>query len=139
MKKIALLIGFLILAGAGVGYYLWNKPHPDLMRIEPAYRLTAQELFDAFESDENAANATYNGQVVEVQGPVQEVLVEEGAPVKIRLEGGGLLFGVACEMDPKHPADYAALQPGTRVTLRGECAGMLMDVVLTRCVLIAVE
>lgn len=139
MKKIALLIGSLAVVGAGVGYYLWNKPHADLSRTEPDFRLTAQELFDAFETDENAANATYNGKVVEVQGSVQEVLVEEGAPVKIRLEGGGLLFGVACEMDPKQPTDYATLQPGTRITLRGECAGMLMDVVLTRCALIAPE
>ena len=30
MKKVILAVLALALVGAGVGYYLWNKPHQDM-------------------------------------------------------------------------------------------------------------
>jgi hypothetical protein len=56
MKKLVLFGIVALVVGLGVAYYLWNKPHRDIASEDAAFALTADELFDAFEADETAAN-----------------------------------------------------------------------------------
>jgi UDP-N-acetylmuramyl pentapeptide synthase len=68
MKKLVLFGIVALVIGLGVAYYLWNKPHRDIAAEDAAFALTADELFDAFEADETAANAKYLDKVVAVTG-----------------------------------------------------------------------
>ena len=97
------------------------------------YKLESKALFAEFESNEASANEKYLGKVVEVSGTIQEVNMDDGNK-KIILEGDGMMFGVICNLDEltnSHRTDFKA---GENVTLKCKCTGILMDVVLDRCI-----
>jgi len=43
--------------------------------------------------------------------------------------------GVICEFQAKHKKEADELRPGQQIIVKGICTGMLLDVVLVRCVL----
>jgi hypothetical protein len=132
-KKIILLVVLgLILAGAFVGYRMYNKPHRDLTHATADFTLSATELFADYEGDETAANAKYLDQVIRVQGAIMAVNTDEAGQTSLTLEAGGLMGGVICQMDPALKTTTFTI--GQEVTMNGLCTGMLMDVVLVRCV-----
>jgi hypothetical protein len=47
-----------------------------------------------------------------------------------------MMFGVICQMAESNRDAIAELSAGDEVTIKGECSGMLMDVVLTRSYLV---
>jgi hypothetical protein len=134
MKKILIIGGLLALFGAAVGFYFYNKPHQNIRSAKADFTVTATELFNAFETDETAANEKYLGKIIEVTGTVQEVKKDEEGKTGVTLEGGGMMFGVICKLDDFSEPKRTEFTQGEQVTLKGECTGMLMDVVLVRCV-----
>jgi hypothetical protein len=132
-KKIALAALAATLIGMSVAYYLWNKPHENIGAAQPDLSISAVELFTAFETDENAANATYLDKLVEVAGTVAESGTNEDGSARVVLETGGM-FGVACSLDPltKHPRTVFSV--GEPIRLKGKCSGYNLDVQLDRCV-----
>ena len=134
MKKILLLAAVLVLAGAAVGFYMYNKPHQDMERAEADMAIQASELYDAFEQDENAANERYLDKVVQVKGKVKSVSKADDGSVSLTLESGSDMFGVICEFDKLTEHAETTFETGQEVTLKGICTGKLMDVVLVRCV-----
>ena len=102
MKKIGIALLALVLGGGGAAYYLWNKPHQDMQTAHSALTVSAQELFDRYNSDEEAANAEYLGKVITVTGTIRSVSTD---PLKITLDTNDDAFGVLCELDPltTHP------------------------------------
>jgi hypothetical protein len=105
MRRIILALIGLGFIGAGIGYYLYNKPQ-------------------------------YLGKILDVTGVISEVEMTEEGGVNLSLEGGGLLGGVRCRLEQTDNDQEAQLEAGNQVTIRGECTGKLMDVELSRCVLI---
>lgn len=129
-----LLIVFLILMVfvGGIAYYLFNKKVEGLENAKAIYSLTADELYNAFEADEQAALQKYEGKVIEVRG---EVLNKEEndqfVTVTLRAENA-MIGGVNCsfnnlKMDAKI---------GDELKIKGRCQGFLMNVILTNCVVV---
>lgn len=118
----------LSLAGLGLGYYGYQKPLPSLHGERPDFSLTAGELFDTFRSDEQAANEKYLGRFIALDGTVQHIR-RQGDRINVVLKQG-----VICEMDPRE-ADVP-LRIGQQIRIQGVCSGMLLEVVLVRCVLV---
>lgn len=133
LKKALLAILVLGLIGLAVGYYLWNKPHENIEAAKPDIAVSAADLFAAFETDENAANAEYLDKIIEVSGTVAESGTNEDGSARVVLESGGM-FGVACSLDPltKHPRTVFPV--GEQIRLKGKCSGYNLDVQLDRCV-----
>jgi hypothetical protein len=69
-------------------------------------------------------------------GVISEVEMTEEGGVNLSLDGGGLLGGVRCRLEQTNDDQKAQLKEGNQVTIRGECTGKLMDVELSRCVLL---
>lgn len=137
MRRIILALIGLGFIAAGIGYHLYNKPVANLNDVEAAYQLTATELYEAFEADEAAAQTQYLGKILDVTGVISEVEMTEEGGVNLSLDGGGLLGGVRCRLEQADGDHKAQLKEGNHVTIRGECTGKLMDVELSRCVLIS--
>ena len=134
MKKIGVLLGLLCIIGGATGYYLYNKPHENVSKAKADFEMTAVELFSAFEADEAASNQKYLDKFIQVEGTINEVKEdEEGFPV-LFLDGGGMLFGVKCNLDRLSEHERTNFTQGESVVLKGICTGMLSDVVLDRCV-----
>ena len=134
MKKIAIIIGLLAIIGAGVGYMMYNKPHKDIKSTKADITISAEELFTAYEADETAANTKFLDKMIEVKGKVLEVKTDEEGNTAVSLEGGGMMFGVICNLDALSEHKRTEFQTGEEVTFKGICTGLLMDVVLVRCV-----
>lgn len=135
MKK-KILIAAIIIAtiGASYVYYQFNKPHLDIATATPVSVLNADELFAEFDLNENEANQLYLGKIVQVSGVVYSVEVGAKGDLNVLLMGEGDMFGVACNFN-KEKIKEGVINKGDQVTIKGECAGMLSDVVLIRCVL----
>ena len=101
---------------------------------ETDYALSANELFTAFETDEAAANEKYLDKVVGVEGTVKSVSKDEDGTISVTLSTAGDMFGVICQLDNLSTPKRTEFEVGEKVAFKGICTGMLMDVVLVRCV-----
>ncbi len=128
--KIVLVIAII---GALVGYYMYNKPVSGLENETPAFTMKADELFTSFESDEASANKKYIGKIIQVSGNVQSVNHDEDGKTSYTLQTAGGMFGVICRIDSLN-SNVLGVSVGQSISMKGECTGMLMDVVLVRCV-----
>jgi len=133
-KTVLFIVGFLFLAGAAAGFYMFNLKAKDLSKVKPDYVITATDLLKAFEEDEVAAAAMYVGKTVEVTGEIGSVTPGEDNSLNVALKTGSDFSAIICTV----PVGAAAGSPdsGTQVSVRGECSGYLMDVLLKNCVII---
>lgn len=133
--KSVLKYGLVLAAiGLGVGIYLWNKPHENMNRAKADLTIAAPELFTAFSEDEASANEKYLDKVIQISGSVKAFSTSPEGLMKVTLDSGDEMFGVICQMDELTEHSRREFTPGETVNLKGKCTGMLMDVVLVRCV-----
>jgi tRNA_anti-like len=132
MKALKIILVLAIIAALG-GYYVYNKPVSGLEDTKPAFTMSSDELFTAFETDETAANKKFLGKVIEVSGTVQSVNHEQDGNTSVTLQTAGGMFGVICRLDSLNSSPQG-ITNGQKVSMKGECSGMLMDVVLVRCI-----
>ena len=130
--KIALaVVLFIAIAGIGTGLYLFNLKHKDLSKVKPDVVITATDLQKAFEENENVATARYVKKVIEVSGEISSMKPGENNTFSILLKTGSDMSSVICTFPASvKPENMAA---GSSVTIRGECSGYLMDVLLNNC------
>ena len=132
VKVLLFAVFFLALAGILGALYMFNKQHKDLQKVKPDYVITASDLQKAFEENENGAAAKFTGKVLEVSGVAESVKAGEENITTVTLKTGSDFSTVICSFPAG--SDLSDLAEGTQVTIRGECSGFLMDVLLNNCV-----
>ncbi len=121
---------------AALGVYVIFKPEKTLVNREPDLAITASELFRNYSINEEAANKTFLGKIIQVSGTIREINIDDSMFTSIILETGDLFSGVNCAMDNKYISNQNDILINSEVTIKGECSGKLIDVVLNNCVLI---
>ncbi len=134
MKKYFKYLIFLFAIGLVSGFFIYNKPHQNIEKAKVDQSLTASKLFTEFEVDENAANQIYLDKIVEITGVVREVSADENGMTSLTLNTDNEMFGVICQLDNLTKHKRTDFKKGEEITLKGICTGVLMDVVLVRCV-----
>ncbi|NQV52932.1 MAG: hypothetical protein HQ500_07100 [Flavobacteriales bacterium] len=109
-----LIAGLLLFASCG---------HDDTSNEEAAYTLTVEEVVNAFLEDEGASNLKYNDLIIEVSGPVMEVIKENGMITGLKLSNDEFNI-VNCTF--QNPVEPARAEGGS-VTVKGICSGFLGD------------
>ena len=101
------------------------------------FTLSAEELNDAFDSDNITASAKYVGRTLAVTGKYEKIdLLSD----EVRLRFGGTQYpGVECVFPRKALSSLQALQPGQTITVTGTSTGMFSYVMLEDCKLSFVE
>lgn len=133
--KIALIsVTVITLGGILFGLYKYNLGSEDLQKVKPDFIVSAEDLVKAFEADETAATASYAGKVIEVSGTIQRINPGENNALSIALRTDSELSSVICTLQGDH--DLPEIKTGEQVTLRGECSGFLLDVLLNNCVVV---
>lgn len=117
--------------GAFFAWKEYDRRPASTASLAPDITIAASELLADFQADENTANTTYNDKVVEVSGTVKELLLHEDGPPEVILETGDMLAGVSCSFEAGAEVPW---EVGQEARIKGICTGMLMDVVLVRCV-----
>lgn len=134
MKKYLKYVLLLALIGGSFGYYMYNKPHQNMNKATAEIHLTSTQLFTDYENDETEANGKYLDKIMEISGKIKEVATDENGMMSLTLESGSDMFGVICQMDNLSKHQRTEFEEGEEVKLKGICTGVLMDVVLVRCV-----
>lgn len=129
VKKFLYSIGLIALVGLAIGLYLFFKAPPDVRTQAPDFRMTTNELVQAF-SNEEVANLQFTGKVIEVTGTVSSVEAS-ATNVTVYLETNDPLSGITCNFYQEEEKRVATIVAGEVVTVKGLCTGKLMDVVLT--------
>jgi uncharacterized protein YxeA len=129
MKKILIVLLVVVLAAAGVGWYMWNKP-PETVEGKKATAIDAETLSKAFTDNEQKANATYLNQVLDVTGTVTEVSKNQDGKTVVLLQVSDPLSGIQCTMRD----DQVKAAPGQSITIKGFCNGYTLVVLLSDCI-----
>ncbi len=130
LRVVGLICLVCIAAGAVIFYRMYNKPHRSAA-TETAIILTAAQLSQEYEKDEAASNKKYLGNVVQVNGTVSEVSLNQQKKPVILLTGSDM-SGVQCSLQEEAPG----IKKGDMVTIKGFCTGFLTDVIMDRCILV---
>jgi hypothetical protein len=125
---------FIAIAGIGTGIYLFNLKHKDLSKVKPDFVITSTDLQKAFEVNESTATARYVNKVIEVSGEISSLKPGENNTLSILFKTGSDMSSVICTFPASgKPVNLTA---GSPVTIRGECSGYLMDVLLNNCAIV---
>jgi len=147
---VGLVIGVLVLVGAGVTVFMMTrdrqqpapasqpasetKPTPVVLE-GPAIVVSASEMLNLFRDKPVDAETKYKGQIVDVTGVVSAKLESNFAGERgFALEGGVQRFaGVRCVLPEANYFQMQEVQSGETVTIRGRCEGLVSDVILRDC------
>ncbi|MFM8916971.1 MAG: OB-fold protein [Bacteroidota bacterium] len=88
-----------------------------------------------YNNNESKADSIYTGQLIEVFGKVKSISAD-GSNKSLMLETNDLLFGIDCAIDSTYHDKLKSLTEGQDITIRGECSGILSDVVMVRCIIL---
>ena len=133
--KIALAIVMVFaVVGIGIGIYLFNLETADLRKAKPDFIISAADLQQAFENNEVSASAKFVNRIIEVSGNIESISIGEENALNVTLQTGSDLSSVICTIPDA--ASTVNLSTGNPITVRGECSGYLMDVLLNNCVII---
>lgn len=124
------------LVGGGYGFYEFFRTHADLSKVKPDFTLAASDLSSAFENDETAATKKYVDKVVQVTGPVASVEMGSDSTINVTLRDEDALSGVICSFQGRGIEDVS-VKKGDVAVIRGQCSGMLLDVLLNNCALVS--
>lgn len=129
---ILLAVFIVVLTGIFIAVYEYYKKPADTATLRPDYVVTATVLQKEFENNETEASAKYINKIVEVTGKVSSVSVSE-SPGSIILSTDNPVSSVICTLQV---GITSKTSEGGNITIRGECSGYLMDVLLNNCIIV---
>ena len=130
--KVALFaVVFIAVAAVWFGLHEFNLKHPDTAKAKPDFVVTATTLQKEFEDNESAASSKYINKIIEVRGTIATVTPADSTHINVSLKTGSDISSVICTFTTS--GDHSMFRTGEEVTLRGECSGFLMDVLLNNC------
>lgn len=133
--KVALfIVTFIALSAILAALYFYNLKSTNMAKARPDIIITASALQKAFEVDETKASIEYINKILEVTGNIASVKPAENGAISISMVTESDLSSVICTFNAV--ADPSVFRVGDQITLRGECSGFLMDVLLNNCALI---
>jgi len=98
-------------------------------------QVTAVQLAQAYDQDDDRAETYYTNKVLEVTGTVERVELDETDDTyTVYLRGGRRRESLSCEFtkDPATRAQLSQLRPGAQVRIRGKYTG---DMVMEGCII----
>ena len=124
-----------VIAGLGIitGFYFYNKPVRSTKSKHADLIIRSEDLFNEFSNDENAANKKYLYKIISIAGEVTNIANEDGLSI-VTLKTNSEMFGVICKIE-SNDDKVKTIKIGDQIKVKGSCTGMLMDVVMVRCII----
>ncbi len=121
-KLLWLGIAGAVLSVAATVFFVYNRKHEDVSQKE-GVKMTAQQLFDAFKADENAANALYLDKAIELSGEILAVNTNQDGQVVVDIKTNDPFVVINCTFK----TNPGALTVGQNITFKGFCRGYIPD------------
>ena len=126
MKKIIIALFLMALIAAGIGAYLWNKPHRTADDEKPFATVTSSQLFTEFATDEAATWAKYKDKVIQISGEVETTSTDASGNTQIVLKTDTEMSTVSVTL--MAGATAPGVESGTMIDVKGICNGFLNDI-----------
>jgi hypothetical protein len=97
--------------------------------------IAAEDLFDEYQKDKNAADGKYKGKTIVVRGTVDTTKVGTGNPY-ITLKTSSLILRVQCIFSGRDSDTVSGLEKGQTVRVKGTVFGRIGNVLLQDCELL---
>ena len=118
---------FIILGGGSLDT---DESADKISVATPDYVLSANALFNAYDKNSVAADAKYEGKIVEVSGTVQDIGKDILDTAYLIIGGSGFLDGVQCMLPEGQEGLVARVSKGQYITLKGKVSGQIMGYVI---------
>lgn len=126
MKKLLILLLFAAVIAAGIGFYLWNKPHRTAEDEKPFATVTASQLFTEFATDEGASWAKYKDKVIQISGEIESISTDASGNTQVVMKTDTEMSTVSVTL--MTGAQSPQQEPGTMIEVKGICNGFLNDI-----------
>ena len=128
------VIGMLLmLASLGTGCH--STPGSAPMTKADGF-LSSTQLSSSFDNNETLSDSLYLYKVLSVHGTIQKIVRRESGSYVITLDSRTpCRTMVDCTLDSIYNSRYLPLNDGDSITLRGTCAGRLLNVLLMECII----
>ena len=136
MKYVLLAVVLLVFAAGSIAFWQYQKPARNLTRETADLTISASELLQKFTGNEAEANKLYLDKIIQVKGVLKAVSRGADGSLSLSLEAGSEMSGITCEVPAANIPEGLNLQTGREITIKGQCTGFLMDVVLVKCVIL---
>lgn len=133
MKKLLYFLLSLIFLVLAAYFAVINMPQANTKNKKAEVSIMAKQLYKTYSEDEVKANKNYTGKVIEVVGTVLNISEDQQGATVIIMDSGDEMAGVMCTLQDKPKKLPAA---GDNITIKGQCNGLLMDVVLNKCIIV---
>ena len=133
MKKIIWIFIALLLLVLGTGIYLVNMPQKRIDAQSIDVNMNATALYKNYIADEALGNKNYIDKILLIEGKIREISKDEMEASVFLLAENGASGGVLCTFEKNQ--NTSKYKVGDKVIVKGKCTGMLMDVVLNKCIL----
>jgi hypothetical protein len=128
-KKWLLALGVVLLAGAGVIWYLYALKYDDTATIKADYTVNALDFINEFKQDMAAANKKYSEKIIVVNGMVSAIeMADTTANIKMvdNTNGAYIIFA----FQQQHLNDAKAIKQGEQVSIKGSCSNGAFSTIL---------
>ena len=119
-KNLLPVLLLILLAGAGVGYYFYNKG-PVNIENAVAQKVEAAGLYQAFASDSISAQQKYSGKILIVSGRLGQTSRNQQGLSIIFLKTGNSGSFINCTLEQELPS---GLKENQLLQIKGICSGL---------------
>lgn len=132
MKKIAILsISFVLLGVLLFVYRMFNKPHTNVKENKAEKVVSAEQLFDFFNRNEDSAMVIFSDQIIQVTGTLLTKDLSNELEPQITLKTNNTNGFIRCGFKPNELQNIEILEESSTVSIKGICKGMNGDDELT--------
>lgn len=121
-KKWMIALMVVLLAGAGIIWYLYTLKYDDTATLKPDYTVNAMDFIREFRQDMTAANKKYAEKIIVVNGTVSAIeMADTTANIKMvdtAANGAYIIFA----FQQQHLNQAKDIREGQTVSIKGSCS-----------------
>lgn len=111
-----------------------DPKHDQKVRTAPTVaNVTATQLFSEYRENEVAADEKYKGKSVVVTGEVESIGKDITDTMYVTLKTKSSVFGIQAFFSDAHKSTVASMKKGQRLSVKCQCDGKMMNVLLKHC------
>ncbi len=138
MKRKIIIPGIICLLALGIFLYMNANAGKgiDVEKTSAHAVVTAANLLQEYEANEDKANETYASKVIQVKGALIDVKSTSETELQLTLEAENSIGNVVCNLEENNEIALEDLKIGKVVNIKGLCTGYMFDVVLDQSIII---
>ncbi len=129
IKRILTGLLILLLAVAGVVWYIFTEKFADTAERKADYTLNATDFMKEFQQNDSLANKKYTEKIISIKGTVSEI---ETADTTVNIKMADTATGdyIIFAFQQQHLPEAKKIKKGELVSIKGSCSGGIYSEIL---------